>query len=87
VELAETAKIRESAKKTWYSGGVGLSLGFVPPLPMPIRAFQRGTQRCAGKRTVNEMTLDISFVHRSIEILSLCLDYEFTRQSTITTSY
>ncbi len=42
---------------------------------------------CVGERRVNEMTLDISFVHRSIEILSLCLDYEFTRQSTITTSY
>jgi hypothetical protein len=42
---------------------------------------------CVGERRVNEMTLDMSFVHRSIGILSLCLDREFTRQSTITTSY
>ena len=54
---------------------------------MPVRAFERGTRRCVGERRVNEMTLDISFVHRSIEILSLGLGYEYTRQSTITTSY
>jgi hypothetical protein len=33
------------------------------------------------------MTLDMSFVHRSIEILALYLDYKFTWQSTITNSY
>ena len=33
------------------------------------------------------MNTDISFVHRNIKILSLCLDCEFTRQNTITTSY
>ena len=32
-----------------------------------------------SERRVNEMTLNISFVHRSIEILALCLGYEFTR--------
>jgi hypothetical protein len=47
-ELAEATKIQEPSKKPWYSGGVGLCLGFGSRLPMPFRAFQRGVQSACG---------------------------------------
>jgi hypothetical protein len=64
----------------------GPCLGFVPQIPMPFKDSSGPTGGRVSERIFNEMTLDMSFVHQSIEILSLCLDCEFTRQSTITTS-
>jgi len=46
---------------------------------MPFRDSSRPFGGRVSERRVNEMTLNISFVHRSIEILALCLGYEFTR--------
>jgi len=85
--LRKRQKSRKASKNLDTAVVPGLCPGSVPQLPMPVRAFQRASRGCVGERRVNEMTLDISFAHRSIEILFLCLDYEFTRQSTITTSY
>src|SRR5260370_19288368 len=39
---------RESAKNPSCNGGAGLCHGFVPPLPMPFRAFQWAIQRMYG---------------------------------------
>ena len=77
--LRKRRKLRKASKNLDTALVPGLCHGSVPRLSMPVRAFERGIGGYVSERRVHEMTWDISFVHRSIEILSLCLGYEFTR--------